>query len=545
MADTTFTSGTVITSAWLNDVNNYLYYVGRTIYSPMDPQYGAVGDGVTNDTTAMQACFAAAPAYSIIDLGGKTYSVTQGVRPAIGVVVRNGRIKLNNATDQFCYGLIANDNCIFQGIFFVGASLIGTIGTAKYQGGIFAGNTDYPSPYNTAPANHVTVLNCKFNDLTVGVFVGGASGDPVPYGWKVHGNTFEDIVGYAGQSEGYGVLFTPANDGFITNNVFKTIKRHAVYLASEASNNLVANNVINGVDNIAIQSNTGVTQSFADGNIIIGNTIKGLTRSVAYGYRSSIGIGLYGKFKNYLVTNNRIFGALDTGIDMAGELSGTAYAATTVVTDNHIVLDATSTDAGIRADGLLSGRISDNYIKLSGSIYGIAITSTATAATTLLSVTNNTIETSDATAVAFRLALSVARTVRIFDNNLSGFPATYVNIVTDTSSAGIIRTDLNQRSGLVSTDAGFTHTSGGTTTNTDCKYIRHSGVLTAARTVTLSETNVDQGQEVTVMRTGAGAFNLNVVTASGATVKALTTGQWVRCVFNQSSQWEEAGFGSM
>lgn len=539
MPITSFVSGTVVSSTWLNEVNNRI----GEVYTPLS--YGAVGDGTADDTTPLVNCFAAAPAYSTIDLMGKTYSVTHGVRPAIGVVVRNGRVKLNNAVDQFCYGLIANDKCTFMNIHFLGAGLTGTGVTPKYQGGVFGGNTSYPSPYNVTPANDVTVFNCRFQDLTVGVWSGGATGDPVPVGWKVEANTFENIVGLAGLSEGYGVLFTPSNKGTIVGNIFKTVKRHAIYLASEASHNVVGYNIIDGVDNIAIQSNTSVTQNYADGNIIIGNNIKGLTRSIAYGYRSSIGIGCYGKFQNYLISNNRVYGALDTGIDLSGELSGSAYATTTVTTDNFIQMDATSTDAGIRCDGVLAGRISDNYIRLAGGIYGVVITSTVTAATTLMSVTNNTIETTNTSAVAFRLALAAARTVRLFDNNVRGFLSAYLSNLTDTSAAGIVRTDLNQRVGLFSSDAGFTHNSGGTVDQTDCKYIRHSGTLTAARTITLSETNVDPGNEVTIMRTGSGAFNLNVNTASGATLKALTTNQWVRCVLNQSNQWEVAGFGSM
>ncbi len=50
MADTNFTSGTLIRHEWLNDVNNKTY---RETLNPMSQVYGAVGDGVTNDNTAV------------------------------------------------------------------------------------------------------------------------------------------------------------------------------------------------------------------------------------------------------------------------------------------------------------------------------------------------------------------------------------------------------------------------------------------------------------------------------------------------------------
>ncbi len=56
MASTTFTSGTVVTSEWLNDVNETVYGVAIDV---KQAPYSAVGDGTTDDTPAFTAAVAA------------------------------------------------------------------------------------------------------------------------------------------------------------------------------------------------------------------------------------------------------------------------------------------------------------------------------------------------------------------------------------------------------------------------------------------------------------------------------------------------------
>lgn len=92
MASKTWTAGTVIDSSWLQDVNEHVY-AGKSFdtistINVKDPTYGAKGDGVTNDTAAIQAALNSG--YKHIYIPAGTYIVTALTAVALKTVYGAG-----------------------------------------------------------------------------------------------------------------------------------------------------------------------------------------------------------------------------------------------------------------------------------------------------------------------------------------------------------------------------------------------------------------------------------------------------------------------
>lgn len=110
--------------------------------------FGAVGDGTTDDTTTLQLAITAAP--SILDLAGKTYRVIAKLLFSVaGVTIKNGTLKFDGPiTDRLAN--ITASNVTFENV-------------------VFNGNSKQPRSalvYVDASVDRPKFLNCTFKNLT-------------------------------------------------------------------------------------------------------------------------------------------------------------------------------------------------------------------------------------------------------------------------------------------------------------------------------------------------------------------------------------------
>ena len=160
----------------------------------IDPKdFGAVGDGEADDTAALQAMGSVLRPGGTANSGSGLYRISAPVRASPGVTYQGGTIIWTIAT-QLRGAFIAADDAAFVGVHFIGSGATGTASAPLYQMAIDSGATSRGG----LPANRVTVQDCVFEKMTVGVFVGGDSADATPMGWRIVGNLFKNIVGYVG-----------------------------------------------------------------------------------------------------------------------------------------------------------------------------------------------------------------------------------------------------------------------------------------------------------------------------------------------------------
>jgi len=218
-ASINFTSGTVVTTAWANAIDGFVF----DRFAWVDA-YGAVGDGITDDTTAFEEASAASD--FILLSPGKTYLVDAGGYPTKRAVIHKqdassviisgygATIKFkNSATGPAGLNFIEVEDCnnvIIEGVTFDGnssnqsygyhaVSLLGgnhitvrdVVCNNMYYDGIYI-RASTPATFSTYPTNvtldNVITDNCGRNGVSV-ISVNGL---------KVRGGVFSNTVGDPG-----------------------------------------------------------------------------------------------------------------------------------------------------------------------------------------------------------------------------------------------------------------------------------------------------------------------------------------------------------
>lgn len=114
MASTNFIPNvTVIEADWLNDVNTVAYEISANIN-----QFGAVGDGVTDDTAAIQAAINSG-AKQILAVAGRTYRITSELliySDNIQLDFQNSELLLDDATGLKSHIFVGNGTTRVNGV---------------------------------------------------------------------------------------------------------------------------------------------------------------------------------------------------------------------------------------------------------------------------------------------------------------------------------------------------------------------------------------------------------------------------------------------
>lgn len=359
--------------------------------------FGATGDGLTDDTAALQSAASAVPSYATLFFPAGTYLVSGQVTfttSNIAVVGQKAKIVQTganiktlyfvNCTDvevsglhiygkgasdfnggntsagingaalwfDTCTNLNVHDNFIencagghirsrYDGSYsrFTNNRIVG-IGTA---GGIVKGDNDVDVAIDireagTTRSKNVVISNNVISNTCFGIFV--SHGDNI----TITNNVVRDIPGQ------HGIYNTECNNTVIASNAFTNIALIAIKAQQIQSNNatfknfVVSNNAINNASSgIAFELLSGVsaTLSYTDGVTISGNTLTSLT--------DEYGLSLDG-CRQLSVTGNVITRCGSVGVFIRN-------CSSTNVSDNFI---SNAGANGIWANGLLGDIVVEN-----------------------------------------------------------------------------------------------------------------------------------------------------------------------------------------
>lgn len=294
-------------------------------------QYGAVGDGVADDTQAFEDAIATGasvyvpPGVYLID----PIEISTDGQALFG----DGSIciiKQKTASDNLI-SVTANDVTIRDLMFWGAATTTGTL------------NKHAIYTTSATPAVRLRVARCTFSASS------GSSGfnsavkfdADCDYG-EVSDCVFERLYGSI-DGTGYAVLVGAANGVVVEGSRFIATSgrgRHAIYFSSGASYCIAANNYVEGFDYQGITQNSVSPQPTCRNNIITGNT---LVDNVRTGNTSSGSIGVYAQSDGALICNNTIYSSGAVGIIVDGTGVSTLYRTTiannTIVNSQHVGID--------------------------------------------------------------------------------------------------------------------------------------------------------------------------------------------------------------
>lgn len=545
----------------------------------MVTDYGAKGDGVTDDTAAITSAISAAAGMALLFPAG-TYIVGSTISIAGTGIVFLGEgpgsvLKLAASVNAPLLSFDAATNIRVRNLGFDGNGANQSSTSTRiiriqngaadlYFEGCYFKNSYHDNVFinaNTNPCNRIFFTNCEFNgtqtstsasvratdcnDLNfIGCYFTDWGADAIALSWFqatdggliVAGCTFKntDATLFAIETVASGTVDEyRAKNVTIVGNVF------------DGNDNATGGSGISGImDNATISSN--VWRNSGSANWRCGIEASGQNWTIQNNNLDN-GTIVFSTLADAISKNATIVGNVirNQGANRWGIQFGstsTFELQNIVVTANVIDIDGVSgTSGGIYA-GTYSGaaivvgcRIDGNII-FNGSDAGTGIRVAMDSGSEDISICNNTVyDCSTGIRLDDTLTNSTVR-----GNHTASCPTAFLNNTT-TGTHRIYDNNFGATQELVSSDRG--NAAATLINGQDAQTQVWATALTADRAVTLSSTYAYRGAKFRIVRTAAstGAFNLNVGTGP---LKALTAGQWCE-VEHDGTAWFLSAFGSL
>jgi hypothetical protein len=260
--------------------------------------YGAVGDGVTDNTAAIQAALTAGAGKAVYIPAGN-YKLTSYVSvPNNTTVYGDGvpsRLFANGTVGELMRGVWPCDNVTIDGIYFDGGKTSGTATVVVCF---------YTSADITASATqnlNITIQNCKFKNASAGI--GIENGKYVSIRNNTISHMYRHTSGTYSGVYGYGVVLNGCTRSSVTNNIIGEtgglIQRHGIYLPTFrnadvspsvlvfTSELIISNNIVHVDFNPGTEPYSSCIEAWnffdflIEGNMLIGG-VRGINASPEY-----------------------------------------------------------------------------------------------------------------------------------------------------------------------------------------------------------------------------------------------------------------------
>ena len=361
MPSTNFVPGTVVTSDWLNDVDAHVFYgrqwTSHQMVNVKDPQYGGVGDGVTDDTLAMAAAHATG---KTVFYPAGTYKFTK-----LSTTITSGGIVGEGQTQTILFSTDTSTDDLFT---FVGNSPGGIGNGLTFRDFQIQGTKSGDNPAKAdgagiaiAPTSgensYASFLNVTTTYMPIGFDFVAASL------WRVVSCNFLSYTIAGIQVANTNVA--DSGDSSITSCVFNNpyTTGSGIYQKSSGGLKVVSNKFLGGLRGytMALEDSTSVL-------VIAANSFENMT-----GADIALSRAVAGKaFVNVCITGNEFSVG---GVAIATDAN--AFLSEVNISSNQINMGAVGSNACIALNNVTDFFIGSNIIKGNGGLGSSAINITS------------------------------------------------------------------------------------------------------------------------------------------------------------------------